>query len=258
VGKERMADPFSYDGYRELLRDYLAGGYRFGSFSEVGQTRADGASLAVMRHDIDFDLAAARRMAEIEQEAGIQATYFYLLRTEHYNVFSPAGSAEIARVLELGHHLGLHFDCAAYPTETTSSVLAEACRREADLLANWFGRDVEIVSYHRPSPLVLTGDPELSAPLPHTYTSRFMKGMKYCSDSRGRWHYGDPRATSEFAARAPMHILIHPVWWNEGAQPAGQTLDRWLSGRLDSLQDSMAANCTVYIKRGTADVGADR
>lgn len=243
-----MADAFTFAGYRELLQDYLSAGYRFGPFSAT----PSGAPLALMRHDIDFDLGAARRMAEIESECGVEATYFYLLRTEHYNVLSAAGSAEIERTLKLGHHLGLHFDCAAYPADFTAAQLAEACAREAGLLGKWFGRAVEIVSYHRPSPIVLTGDPALSAPLPHTYSAPFMKQMKYCSDSRGRWHYGDPRSTPEFAARAPMHILIHPIWWNEAAWPGSETMARWLDARIDGLEDSMAANCTIYFKRGIA------
>jgi hypothetical protein len=241
-----MADAFSFDGYRELLTDYLRAGYRFGPFSAPASGAP--APLALMRHDIDFDLGAARRMAEIEAECGVEATYFYLLRTEHYNVLSAAGSADVERTLALGHHLGLHFDCAAYPADATAAQLAAACAREAAL----FGRAVEIVSYHRPSPIVLTGDPALSAPLPHTYTAPFMKQMKYCSDSRGRWHYGDPRSTPEFAARQPMHILIHPVWWNEAAQPGEETMARWLEERIEGLEDSMAANCTIYSKRGIA------
>ena len=246
-----MAEAFSYEGYRELLAEYRDAGYGFASFPEAMQADLRAAPpLVLMRHDIDFDLGAARAMAEVEARQNVQATYFFLVRTDHYNLFSKDGSAEVRRILELGHHLGLHFDCASYPENTSDARLAEFCRNEANMLANWFESTVEIVSYHRPSPSVLTGNPELSAPLPHAYMARFMKEMKYCSDSRGEWRYGDPRSTAEFAARRPMQILIHPVWWNEDRRHAGETLSRWLDTRIDWLDTSMAANCTVYQRRG--------
>jgi hypothetical protein len=208
-----------------------------------------------MRHDIDFDLGVAGSLAEVEREEGIQATYFFLLRTNHYNVLSKEGTATVRRILSGCHHLALHFDCASYAENASEGELAEACRKEAALLGEWFGSKVEIVSYHRPSPLVLTGNPALSAPLPHTYTSRFMKEMKYCSDSRGEWRHGDPRSSVEFAQREPMHILVHPVWWNSDVCRAEETVARWLNRQIGLLEDSAAANCTVYRKRGLMERG---
>ncbi len=120
------------------------------------------------------------------------------------------------------------------------------------LLERWFGSEVGAVSYHRPSAVVLTGNPFLSAPLPHAYMAPFMNVMKYCSDSRGEWRYGDPRSTPDFSARRPMQILIHPLWWNPNRQSAEETLARWLRGRTAALEDSMAANCTVYRKPAAA------
>src|SRR5580704_12210113 len=125
-----MAEAFTYDGYRELIRDYLTAGYRFGAFRDaLAASVSDGPPLVLMRHDIDFDLRKARDMAEVEHQEGVQATYFFLLRTDHYNLFSKAGSAEIERILQMGHHLGLHFDCAAYRPDATDSELAAACRK---------------------------------------------------------------------------------------------------------------------------------
>jgi hypothetical protein len=245
-----MAEAFTYDGYRELIRDYTGAGYRFGAFRDALPASAlEGQPLVLMRHDIDFDLGKARAMAEVEREEGILATYFFLLRTDHYNLFSKPGSAEVERILQMGHRLGLHFDCAAYSPDATESELAAACRKEADALGSWFGAEVEIVSYHRPNAQVLTGNPRLSAPRPHAYMARFMKDMKYCSDSRGEWRYGDPRSQPEFHARKAMQILIHPLWWGAGRRGAEETLARWLDGQTEALEDSMEANCAVYRKR---------
>jgi hypothetical protein len=245
-----MAEAFTYDGYRELIRDYIAAGYRFGAFRDAMPASAlEGQPLVLMRHDIDFDLGKARAMAEVEREGGILATYFFLLRTDHYNLFSKPGSAEVERILQMGHHLGLHFDCAAYRPDATDAELAAACRKEAEALGSWFGSEVEIVSYHRPNAQVLTGNPLLSAPRPHAYMARFMKDMKYCSDSRGEWRYGDPTSQPEFHARKAMQILIHPLWWGAGRSSAAETLSSWRDVHAETIEDSMEANCAVYRKR---------
>jgi len=251
-----MAEAFTYDGYSELIRDYIAAGYRFGAFRDALPAAAlEGQPLVLMRHDIDFDLGKARAMAEVEREEGILATYFFLLRTDHYNLFSKPGSAEVERILRMGHQLGLHFDCAAYRPDATESELAAACRKEAEALGSWFGSEVEIVSYHRPNAQVLTGNPLLSAPRSHAYMARFMKDMKYCSDSRGEWRYGDPRSQPEFHARKATQILIHPLWWGAGRSSAMETLASWRDVHADAIEESMEANCAVYRKRSRVGEG---
>src|SRR5687768_16107126 len=163
------ASRFSLDGYRALLAALQDRGYRFSTFSESVALLEQGARFVLMRHDIDFDLQAAARIAEIEAEAGVMASYFVLLRTNLYNAFSAEGSSAVNKTLDMGHQLGLHFDCAAYSPESTVRDLAEASHLEASILEQWFGREIQVVSYHRPSKLVLTGEPALSSPRSHTY-----------------------------------------------------------------------------------------
>jgi hypothetical protein len=241
-----VSAPFTYVAYRELLRDYQEAGYRFGSFADEAK-----GSVVLMRHDIDFDLGAALAMAEVEHREHVRATYFFLLTTTHYSLFCPEGRETLRQILEMGHYVGLHFDCAAYPADTGETGLAAACAREVEILETWIGQPVRIVSYHRPSAQVLTGNPSLSAPLPHTYTARFMKEMKYCSDSRGEWRFGDPRSTPEFAERKPMHILIHPIWWGGERREPAAVLHDWRVRHIEEIEQSMEANCTVY-RRGAA------
>jgi hypothetical protein len=246
-----LAESFTYPGYRQLIREYLTAGYHFARFPEaIGLCANSSQPLVLMRHDIDFDLSAALDMAQVEHEEGIQSTYFFLLRTEHYNVLSREGTAAVQGILDLGHNLGLHFDCGAYSEEATEDELCGACAREVALCELWFGRRVEIVSYHRPSPLVLTGNPALSAPLPHAYMACFTQQMKYCSDSRGEWRHGAPQSLAEFRDRKPMQILIHPVWWSSSPRQAQETLRSWLDRRICWLDESIAANCAIYRKRG--------
>lgn len=114
------------------------------------------------------------------------------------------------------------------------------------MLEGWFGKPVSIVSYHRPDARVLTGDPALSAPLPHTYMELFRSRIRYVSDSGGRWGHGSPTASAEFDQGLPLHILVHPMWWTEQPTSAYEALLQLVDHKTDSLERSIARNCKVF------------
>jgi hypothetical protein len=89
---------FTFGWYAWLLEQFRDRGYRFESFGRGSQLSAEGQRVVLMRHDIDFDLDKALEMAELEFTAGVSATYFFLVRSSHYNVLSASGSATIRRL----------------------------------------------------------------------------------------------------------------------------------------------------------------
>jgi hypothetical protein len=200
----------------------------------------------LLRHDVDFDLQAAIKLAEIDAEARYPSTFFFLLGSLHYNLFSPEASQSVRRILDLGHRVGLHFDCANYSPSASVADLAAACRREVDILQGWFGVNIDAVSYHRPNARVLSGDPELSRPYPHTYLPLYTKDIHYCSDSRGTWRFGFPLETQAFREKKPLHILIHPIWWTETDLPPINKLQAYAALHVRRMDRSVAANCEVY------------
>jgi len=244
--KQLQAVPFTYQGYLELLRRLSARGYSFHSFPEARELLDNKRQFVLMRHDVDLDLEKALALAELEASFGISATYFFMVRTHHYNVFSREGSEIVFRILELGHHFGLHFDCAAYPEDSSVDDLSQASIREAQMLQGWFGEPISIVSYHRPNALVLSGKLSLPAPLQHNYMPMFNQAMTYRSDSRREWKFGDPSQSAAFEQGKPLQILVHPVWWNE--QPIAPLEALWdlLDRKMELLERSFADNCTIY------------
>lgn len=237
---------FTYTDYGHLLTALDEAGYLFARFPQAERLLAQDRPFVLLRHDVDFDLAAAARMAHVEAKMGVVSTYFFMVRTEFYNLFSQAGTEHVRAILDDGHDIGLHFDCAAYPPGMETSELAQASALECGLLESWFGRHVETISIHRPQPHVLTGDPALTAPRPHTYMDLYTKRLHYVADSRGGWHYGTPLAQPAFAQRRPMQILVHPIWWGEEATPPLQTLHNFEEQRRREIARQMAANSTVY------------
>lgn len=235
----------TYDNYKKLVSGFKNSGYSFISFRDSLDAKSLENKYILMRHDIDMDLSRALALARIENELGISATYFFMIRTDHYSVFSESGSAMVREILDLGHHLGLHFDRASYPELHTVEELSLACSQEAKMLSEWFDSPVDIVSYHRPDETILSGDPKLSEPLPHTYQKEFKEDITYISDSQGLWKQ-HPFDSAAFKEGKPLHILIHPVWWNRVPTSPFEALQKLVDDKKTGLEKSIAANCKSF------------
>lgn len=202
-------DMFTLHSYEALLDLAQMNGYAFLSFDDP--QRFNDRAVCLLRHDIDVDLGAAVQLAEIEAKAGIKATYFLMLRSPVYNLFSRSNHRFVERLLVLGHYLGLHYDEGFQPAG--DQPLGDLIYFEADILGRTFGVQVKSVSFHQPSPAFLERNLDLPG-LINTYNREDLRGFTYLSDSNKSWVKGSP--LSFFAHREPLkiHLLIHPIWWN--------------------------------------------
>ncbi len=237
---------FSYSSYRQMLQTLLDAGYTFNRFTEAEYLMKKASPFVLLRHDIDFETAPALEMARLEAEMGISSTFFLMIRSTFYNPFSIQGTRHIRDILELGHTLGLHFDCSSYPESNNERELGKACRKEVDILENWFGENVDSVSYHRPSKTALSSCAEVTEPRPHTYLPLFTKDIGYRSDSRGVWANGHPLESETWNARKPMHILVHPIWWCSDPSEPIDTLNEFSHRMHNSQKLEIARNCKVF------------
>lgn len=236
----------TYKNYKTMVGSLLDAGYSFAEFTQAESLLVEKKPFVLMRHDIDMSLPKALSLAKIENELGVSSTFFVMLRTRHYNLFSREGTDTVNEILSLGHNLGLHFDCASYPENLGVDELAEACNHEVEVLHKWFKCSVGVVSYHRPNETVLSGNSKLSGNVPHTYMPLFTKEIKYFADSRGEWRHGHPLESAEFKQGKPLHLLIHPIWWNVNPVAPYENMLRFAQQHFDCLEKSMAQNCIVY------------
>ena len=237
---------FDYSEYRRMLNALLDAGYTFNKFPDAEELLSQGKKFVLLRHDIDLDVELAFKLAQIEHEIGVNATYFFMLRTEHYNLFSQPESLYVNEIIRLGHEIGIHFDNAVYDKNLNVEELNRACLKEVAMLESWFNSKVSTVSYHRPNKLVLEGNPALTEPLVHTYMPVFRDKIKYFADSRGLWRYGNPFESGEFKAGTPLHICIHPIWWNDEEIEANTMLNKNIVKKNDILVKSFEKNFTLF------------
>jgi len=158
---------FTYNAYRSLVDLLNKGGYHFVGYSDEASVDRT----VIMRHDVDFCLSKALAMAELERKLRVKSTYFVLLSTDFYNVFSKRSNTLLTEILACGHDIGLHFDEIRYQGANLPG-LCSAMVREAGLLAAAISADVKAVSMHRPSQEMLSSDIFLPG-LVNSYSRRF-------------------------------------------------------------------------------------
>jgi len=239
-----MTEPFTLEGYEALIAAMLARGYVLRSFADA---QPDERHL-ILRHDVDQSLEASVRLARCEAAAGWAATYFVLLRSEMYNLFSPAAARALAELRALGHAVGLHLDCALYDGEFDA--LEIAAQRESAVLEAILEAPVDMISFHRPAPGLVPCDRVLAGRR-NTYESQFVKEMGYCSDSRGGWNRGHPLVHPAVAEGRALQLLTHAVWWDGGARESPrQKLDRVVASCDQRVRAELAENNSIYEKEG--------
>lgn len=218
---------FTEAAYAEIV-DLARERYRFAEFSSPGDGRH-----VLWRHDVDFSVHRAVRLAEIEQSRGVTATYFFMLHSAFYNLSEAAVLSRARRIVAMGHRIGLHFEADAYPGETwTRTMLEDRIAGECNALAALLGAPVDAVSFHNPE---AAGLPALDAPrlagLVNAYGAPIMEGYHYCSDSNGYWRFGPLPDVLVSGGHERLHVLTHPGWWTAKPMPPRERIERCASGR---------------------------
>jgi len=148
-------------------------------------------------------------MAEVEADAGAQATYFLMTESVFYNLASKEGAATITGLRDLGHWIGLH---AVYPSAQLDD------RFEA------------VVAWHNPDPEYMTAPVQGAI---NVMGKRYFDPQTYRSDSNQRWRHGCPHEELPAGAFPWLHLLVHPeIWVYEGAT-MGQTMRSLLDAEKD-------------------------
>lgn len=201
---------FTYESYIRLIELMRKNDYVITSYEKS----EDYGRCIILRHDVDYCLQSAYRLAQIEHKIadGIKSTYFLLLTSDFYNVFSLNNVKKIEGMLKCGHEIGLHFDETKY-SQLSANSLSEKIMEEAALLSKAVGTKVTKVSMHRPSKSMLAADLKIPGFI-NTYSDMFCHEFKYLSDSRRFW-----REPIEDIIKSQQYnkiqILMHPFWYNE-------------------------------------------
>jgi hypothetical protein len=218
---------FTRENYRKLLQ-IAKKKYKFLFYDETdGQT-----NFVLWRHDIDFSPQSARRLAQIEADEGLKATYFLLPHSDFYNLLEKEIVQCIRDIVNLGHDIGLHFDAGFYNIDNTTS-LAEKIFFEKDLIREVFKVEPKVFSFHNPDVFELNCTDDKYAGLINTYSLYFKKELGYCSDSNGYWRYDRLEDVLISGKHNSLQVLTHPEWWQDDIMSPRERVLRCLKGRSE-------------------------
>lgn len=227
-------DEFSITNYISLLES-TATKYRFSNFVDIPW----GDLFILWRHDIDFSINRALRLAKIEESFGVKATYLINPHSNFYNVHETSQRDLLLEILAAGHKFGVHLDCDFHGIPRDTSELERQLASDAELLRRLTGFEVESFSFHNPDERILKFGEEAYAGLANCYSNRLMTETDYCSDSNGIWRFESLSQILLKGLERPIQVLTHPGWWQ----------DKWMSPRdrvLRCVEGRMRANISEY------------
>lgn len=218
---------FTEDGFRRLVGLVKQGGYRFARYGESSDDRH-----VIWRHDVDFSMHRAARLAEIEAEEGAAATYFLNARCTFYNLLEPEIAALAKRIASLGHEVGLHFDAEVFGVEQwTGEMLERAVARERRLFEAILDAPVGTISWHNPDlSNLLDFQDETVGGLVNAYSASLRRDYAYGSDSNGYWRF-KPMGELIGEGHRRLHLLTHPEMWTPEPMAPSERIDRAIQGR---------------------------
>lgn len=205
---------FNLDEYISLLDRIQKEGYVFCDFENIQKKSF------ILRHDIDVSPKIALEMAKAENSLGIRATYFFMMRSPFYNLFSRANNEIVKKIISLGHEIGLHYDEGYYSKNTDLQMLIDT---EIKVLENNFDIKVNAVSFHQPSQKII--DNEIKIKQINTYDKEFFKDIKYLSDSNMIFKE-DPIDIIKSQEFSKIQLLVHPIWWVADGETTEQ---KWIN-----------------------------
>lgn len=168
---------------RELLERIYAAGKQHGS--------------VFWRHDVDFSLDAALKMARFEAKRGVSSTYYLFLSSKN-PFYSPVNAKTVGFELSrLGHTVGDHVDEREIRNRTYSGPISKL-----KYPPGW------LVSFHCPTAAVLWKDFE---GFEHALAAKWKN--RYSSDSNGQFRTDPITLLNE--VKESVQINLHPEWWFE-------------------------------------------
>jgi len=229
---------FCLEDYIDLLSLIRQSGFKCKFFLEEVLNNE---KLVFMRHDIDFSLEDALKMALIEKKLEVKSTYFIMVSSNTYNPFSMKNMKIINKIISLGHELSLHFDPNCHDDVYTN------LNKEIEIFEKAFKSKVKIISLHRPRQFLEYESKNISLNgYPHTYQDQFFGNMEYLSDSRGSDIKSMLNETKLSKLKKPLHLLIHPIWWTKKSTSPRERLISWLEENNKFLISETKRNCKVF------------
>jgi hypothetical protein len=95
---------FRFETFDLLLKAFRKNGYEFMTYEDFAKNQNLQNKVVIIRHDIDRKPDHALKIAKIEKESGVRASYYFGFFGQSFS------HSVIKRIIEMGHELGYHYN----------------------------------------------------------------------------------------------------------------------------------------------------
>lgn len=222
---------FTFRNYRKILK-IAKSKYKFASYSDDLDEKT-----IIWRHDLEFSIPNALKMAEIESNLQIKANYFLQVHSEFYNILDKNSFDSIIRVKKLGHNIGLHFDPHFWRIKNEHE-LEKYLEIDKNTLEKYFGVDIKMFSFHNTNKFILSCDKDKYANMVNVYSKYYKTKVGYCSDSTGYWRYERLEERLREAKDKNLQVLIHDGMWQDKVMSPRQRVFKTIDDRANWLKNN--------------------
>lgn len=228
-------DDFTLDNYRRLIQIAKSQGFQFILHKdEFVSERKD----VIWRHDVEFSPDIALKMAHIESNEGVKATYFFQIHSNYYNTFAKYYTDILHKIESMGHHIGLHFDSHYWNIQNVAD-LDNFVMHDRTYFDKTLGTHIDTYSFHNTNKFILTEcKARMYGGLLNVYSDYFKEHYDYCADSTGIWRYDrledrllDPKIQH-------LQVLTHDGMWSEDVKSPHKRIMSCIQDSADRLKSS--------------------
>ncbi len=221
------AKDFTESKYKKIITK-LKKTHEFIFYKEINAAK----KFVLWRHDCDYSINRAHKLAKIENRLNVKSTYFINLHSRFYNIFENQQTNLIKKIIQLGHDIGLHFDSDYYNIKNIRQH-EQKINFEKKILENFFDHKITVFSFHNPNKFTLGLQRQKYGGLINCYSKKLQQNATYCSDSNGYWRHRRLLDFIEENNDKNLHILTHPNWWQNKVMQPRDRIIRAIEGRKD-------------------------
>lgn len=235
----------TFNNTYEVLKQIISDAVNSGKLADYTEATIV-SDFLILRHDIEFSLRKAYRMAKIEASLGAQASFFVQLENNSYNPLSDENRWILREIDGMGHHIGLHYRQRGADCENEASRI----KAQAKMLGAMIGVDIDRFSCHKPYGHYnqIEVDGMINA-YGRWYFDRTddpkTASIKYISDSNLRWNYGYPDEET-IKNNKRIQLLIHPYGWGEKLRTPKEVIKELHDARMVEDEIVFMSDCPAY------------
>ena len=194
----------------------------------------------INRHDVDWSLDDAYNLSQLEQDNGINSTYYIRLNSDLYNPKSKKNRI-ILKKMKSFFEIGLHFDSTIYDKKH----LKKGFFQEMNILSDIIEDKIYTFSDHMPRTYGYTKP--FSKNVISAYNKKIFVKRNYLSDSRYDYKKNFSHSV-EMSKQKLIYLLTHPEYYINSKRSYKIIINRILKNFNDYATEEMSLSNKNYKK----------